>query len=74
MKVIPGEECASQHRLLVCDLNLTCKNPSPKPFVPKRQVSKLCEHDIQLSFHENVVKLLDLYDSMQPLLKIYGEC
>ena len=45
VKVIPGEECAMQHKLLTCDLKLTFKNPTPKPFVPKRRVWKLRDPD-----------------------------
>ena len=46
VKVIPGEECVTQHKLLVCDLRLmTCK-PRPKPFFSKRRIWKLKEPTI----------------------------
>ena len=34
VKVIPGEECASQHRLLVCDLRVSIPLPKKQKFVP----------------------------------------
>ena len=50
VKVIPGEECALQHKLLTCDLKLTFKNPTPKPFVLKRRVWKLRDPVLQSDF------------------------
>ena len=50
VKVIPGEECALQHKLLTCDLKLTFKNPTPKPIVPKRRVWKLRDPVLQSDF------------------------
>ncbi len=41
IKVICGEECAPQHRLLVGDLRLSFSKPQPQPFVPKRRVWRL---------------------------------
>ena len=52
VKVIPGEECALQHKSLTCDLKLTFKNPIPKPFVPKRRVWKLRDPALQSDFVE----------------------
>ena len=62
MKVIPGEECALQHKLLTCDLKLTFKTPTPKPFVPKRRVWKLHDPALQSDFCESVRMLLASYD------------
>ena len=47
VKVTPREECALQHKLLTCDLKLTFKNPTPKPFVPKKRVWKLRDPVLQ---------------------------
>ena len=41
VKVIPGEECASQHRLLVCDLHLRMPPQKKRKFVPRLRVWKL---------------------------------
>ena len=43
VKVIPGEECAAQHRILVCDLKVMFSKPTKQSFVPRRQVWKLKE-------------------------------
>ena len=43
VKVIPGEECAAQHRLLVGDLKVMFSKPTKQPFVPRRRVWKLKE-------------------------------
>ena len=64
VKVIPGEECALQHKLLTCDRKLTFKTPTPKPFVPKRRVWKLRDPALQSDFCESVRRLLASYDPL----------
>ena len=64
VKVIPGEECALQHKLLTCDLKLTFKNPTPKPFVPKRRVWKLRDPVLQSDFCGRVGTLLASCDPL----------
>ena len=64
VKVIPGEECALQHRLLTCDLKLTFKNPTHKAFVPKRRVWKLRDPVLQPDFCGRVGKLLASCDPL----------
>ena len=64
VKVIPGEECALQHKLLTCDLKLTFKNPTPKPFVPKRRVWKLRDPVLQSDFCGRVGTLLASCDTL----------
>ena len=64
MKVIPGEECALQHKLLTCDLKLTFKTPTPKLFVPKRRVWKLRDPVLHSDFCESVRRLLASYDPL----------
>lgn len=41
IKVIAGEECATQHRLLVCDLLLQYQPPRRHPYTPKLRTWKL---------------------------------
>ena len=41
VKVIPGEECASQHRLLVCDLRVQIPPAKQKKFLPRLRTWKL---------------------------------
>ena len=64
MKVIPGEECALQHKLLTCDLKLIFKNPTPKCFVPKRHVWKLRDPVLQSDFCGRVGMLLASCDPL----------
>ena len=49
-KVIPGEEVASQHHIVVCALMLKFNKEVRRPFVPKRKVWKLKERDTQENF------------------------
>ena len=59
VKVIPGEECVTQHKLLVCDLRLkTCK-PRPKPFIPKRRIWKLKEPTILRKYQDTLTRTLN---------------
>ena len=64
VKVIPGEECALQHKLLTCDLKLTFKNPTPKLFAPKRRVWKLRDPVLQSDFCGRVGTLLASCDHL----------
>ena len=41
VKVIPGEECASQHQLLVCDLRVQLPPPKKRKFAPRLRTWKL---------------------------------
>ena len=41
VKVIPGEECASQHRLLVCDLRVQIPPAKQRKFLPRLRTWKL---------------------------------
>ena len=41
VKVIPGEECASQHRLLVCDFKVHIPPQKKRKFVPRLRTWKL---------------------------------
>ena len=50
VKVIPGEECATQHQLLVADMNISKPKEAKKKFTPKRKVWRLKEEETRLSF------------------------
>ena len=56
-KVIPGEECVSQHKLLVCDLKLKYEKPRPPVFVSKRRTWKLREPATQAAYRDSTSKL-----------------
>ena len=50
VKVIPGEECALQHNLLVCDLRLKMPPPSKRKFTPRLKIWKLKDPEISQRF------------------------
>ena len=52
VKVIPGEECATQHRLLVCDLQVQLPPPKKSKFSPRLRTWKLRDPAIASSFSE----------------------
>ena len=52
VKVIPNEECVTQHKLLVCDARIVKKEDQCKKFVPKRCVWKLQQADLHGKFCE----------------------
>ena len=55
VKVIPGEPCILQHRLIVCVLELQeCVKPKRQVFVSKCRVWKLKNEGIQRRFREQV--------------------
>ena len=41
VKVIPGEECARQHHLLICELNITTPKIKKRNFSPRLRTRKL---------------------------------
>ena len=49
-KVIPGEECGLQHRLLVCVLKISPSEPRTQQFIPKRRIWKLTDPDCKTEF------------------------
>ena len=48
VKVIPGEEVALQHQLLVCDMRIGVPPKSKRKFIPNLKVWKLKYHHKQL--------------------------
>ena len=52
VKVIPGEECASQHRLLVCDLRVQLSPQKERKFTPRLRTWKLRDPATACRFQE----------------------
>ena len=52
MKVIAGEECAPQHRLVVADFTLVTTLPPKRKFQPRLKVWKLRDREKQTEFAE----------------------
>ena len=50
VKVIPGEECVTQHRLLVGDLLIRQRVVAKKKYLPRRKIWKLKEEGVRNSF------------------------
>lgn len=59
VKVIAGEECVSQHRLVVGDLALGPGGKMKKQQVPKLRVWRLARQDVKEKFLARVVELWD---------------
>ena len=58
VKVIAGEECIPQHRLVVCDLALKVRREHKKPLVPRRKVWKLKDENVKQAFEAHVEESL----------------
>ena len=52
VKVIPGEECASQHSLVVCDFSVVLPRQRKSKFVPRIKLWKLQDATIREEFRE----------------------
>ena len=50
VKVIPGEEVFTQHKLVVCDLNIRIEREKKKLYIPKLKVWKLKEAEAKKEF------------------------
>ena len=57
MKVISGEECVSQHRLLVCDIVVKNAKEVKRKYRPRRKVWKLNDEHLVRHFSAAVQKL-----------------
>ena len=65
VKVIPSEECVTQHKLVVCDVLL--KLPpvqTMKPFVPKLRCWKLKDPSVKETFSETFTSKLASADTI----------
>ena len=54
VKVIAGEECIPQHRLVVCDLALKVRREPKKSFVPRRKIWNLKDENIKQALEAHV--------------------
>ena len=52
VKVIPGEEVAQQHQLLVCDVRIDVPSKSKRKFIPRLKVWKLNDPQVSKHFQE----------------------
>ena len=52
VKVVPNEECVSQHLLLIADTLLAAPSPKRRKFIPKCRVWKLKHSEVKESFLE----------------------
>ena len=52
VKVIPSEECVTEHKIFVCDARIVKSEDRCKKFVPKRRVWKLKQSDLRDKFCE----------------------
>ena len=59
VKVIPNEECVTQHKLLVCDARIVKSEDWCKKFVSKRRVWKLQQADLCDKFVKLVGEMSD---------------
>ena len=73
VKVIPGEEVALQHQLLVCDMRLDVPPKHKRKFKPRLKVWKLTDPQRRNHFQE-VFKLHVSASAGVPMLplRIYG--
>ena len=52
VKCIAGEECASQHKLLVADLRIKAPTPRKRKFIPKCRIWKLRRSEVMASYSQ----------------------
>lgn len=62
VKVIVGEECVSQHRLVIGDLTLGSSRSAKKKHVPRLRVWKLSEENVKSEFQKKVAHLAEEAD------------
>jgi hypothetical protein len=55
VKVIAGEECVAQHRLLVSDILIKGANKSKKKYLPRLKVWRLKENSVKEEFAQAVI-------------------
>ena len=60
VKVIPGEECASQHRLLVCDFKINIPPQSKRKFIPRLKIWRLKQPAKKLEFQKAFTAAADM--------------
>ena len=66
IKVIPGEEVLTQHRMLVSDMIWKFTKPEKKIFTPKLRTWKLKDKDIVRKFQDEFNNLLEKDEDLAP--------
>ena len=61
IKVIPGEECITQHHLLICNLKLKISKNTETTIVPKLRVWKLKAPNIKEAYVKSLSNVLSNY-------------
>ena len=56
VKVVPNEECVSQHKLLIADTLISAPLPKRRKFIPKCRVWKLKHSEVRESFLEKATQ------------------
>ena len=59
VEVIGNEECVTQHKLLVCEINLRTQNRKQHKPPPKRRIWKLRESEVQEKYKRAVVESIN---------------
>ena len=57
VKTIGRDECAFQHRLLVCDIKQSWSREKGKPYVPRRRVWKLRDQNVKEHFYRELLEM-----------------
>ena len=78
IQVVPGEECITLHRLLICDLILKISKNSEKKFVPKLRTWKLKDPCMKEAYVESLNDLVANYridnpDNVDDIWKYFKE-
>ena len=58
IKIIPGEECITQHHLLICDLKLKISKNTEKKFAPKLRAWKLKDPSMKEAYVKSLNNLI----------------
>ena len=66
IKVIPGEEVLTQHRMLLSDMIWKFTKPKKKIFTPKLRTWKLKDKDIVCKFQDELNNLLEKDEDLAP--------
>ena len=56
VKVVPSEECVSQHRLLICSTVIRFPKKAEKVFTPKIRLWKLKDNEVKQAFEKHVAE------------------
>ena len=79
IKVIPGEECITQHHLLISNFKLKISKNTENKFVPKLTAWKLKDPSMKEAYVESLNDLLANYridnpDNIDDIWKYFKEC